>query len=318
MANPLLSVCVITYNHGPFIRQSLDSVAMQQVNFDMELIIADDKSKDDTTAIIEDFIKTYPGKVIFLKREENLGPADNFIDMINTATGKYVAYMEGDDYWTHPKKLQMQVDFLEKNESVALSSHNSTILLKNGETYPYNRDERYAKGPYEAVYKAEDYIVKDFFHSSAIMYRRSALTGFPSWYREAFGGDYFLVLFVTMKGDIHYINEPLSVYRIHGKSVSNFSSRYEIFKNFKRHFEKFDEYSNYKYHKLMSRKSFAFEFGFYYYHPKYLKKWWFAITNLHKIVQLSPSVISRWARYKIFVPTVFLRSKVNLFTKMQA
>lgn len=318
MASPLLSVCVITYNHGPFIRQALDSVAMQEVNFDMELIIADDKSKDDTTAVIEDFIKTYPGKVIFLKREKNMGPADNFIDMINTATGKYVAYMEGDDYWTHPKKLQMQVDFLEKNESIAMSSHNSTILLKSGETYLFNRDERYANAPRDGIYKAEDYIVKDFFHSSAIMYRRSALDKFPPWYREAFGGDYFLVLFIAMKGDIHYINESLSVYRIHGKSVSNFSSRHEIFKNFKRHFKKFDEYSNYKFHKYLSGKTFAIEFIFFYYHPKYLKKCWFAITHLRKIISISPSVISRWARYKIFVPTVFLRSKVDLFTKTQA
>ena len=317
MTSPLLSVCVITYNHAAFIRQTLESVAMQKINFSMEFIIADDCSKDGTTAIIEEFISTYPGKVIFLKREKNIGAAVNFMEMIGTASGKYVAYMEGDDYWTNPMKLQMQVDFLEKNPGISISSHNSTILLKSGESYPFNRNKRYSDGPYEAVYTVKDYIEKDFFHSSAIVYRRSMLPEWPAWYKNAFGGDYFMVLLLGMNGDIHYINESMSVYRIHGNSISTYSSRYEIFKNFDTHFKKFDEYSGYKYHKEISGKSFSFRYNFYYYHPRYFKKWWFAITNLPRILGISTSVISKWGRFKIFIPTVFLRSKVNLFSKNQ-
>ena len=317
MEEPLLSVCVITYNHAAFIRQTLESVAMQKVNFSMEFIIADDCSRDGTTALIEAFIATYPGTVIFLKREKNIGAADNFIGMIGSARGKYVAYMEGDDYWTHPLKLQMQVDYLEKNEALVLSSHNSTILLNTGESFPFNKDKRYSGGSHDEVYTIEDYITRDFFHSSSIVYRRSSLKPFPGWYRNAFGGDYFLVLLLGINGRFHYINESMSVYRIHGKSISSFSSRYEIAKNFDFHFTKFDEYSEFKYHQVLAKKQFSFQYNFFYYHPEYFKKFWFALAHLGKIIQMSPSVISRWARFKIFIPTKFLRSKVNLFTKNQ-
>jgi glycosyltransferase involved in cell wall biosynthesis len=318
MPNPLVSVCVITYNHLSYIRQSLESVAMQKINFDMELIIADDCSKDGTSQVVENFLETYKGTVNYLKREKNFGAADNFIDMLSRAKGKYVAYMEGDDYWSNPEKLQMQIDFLEKNQSISLSSHNSIILNKDGSTLLFNRDKRYSSGPHDAIYTAEDYIVRDFFHSSAIVYRKSALPDFPDWYKNSFGGDYFLVLFLGMHGDFHYINEPLSVYRIHDNSISTYSSRYEIFKNFDLHFKKFDEYSGFRYHKKLAGKIFSFRYNFFYYHPNYFTKIWFFFSNLRSIFQMSTSVISPLARLRMLVPTYFLKSKVNLFTKKEA
>lgn len=309
-----MSACVISYNHAALIRKALDSVAMQKVNFDMEIVIADDCSKDGTVEIIEEFIRQYPGKVNFLKREKNLGPAENFLQMLAAAKGKYVAYLEGDDYWINENKLQIQVDFLEKNEAIALSSHNS-FILKDGKEYPFNKDKKYSDAPYEKIYTAEDYIIRDFFHSSAIVYRKTAFKELPDWYKNAFGGDYFLVLLLAMNGDIHYVNDMFSVYRINTNSVSHYSSRYQIFKNFDLHLNKFNEYSGYRYNKLMKRKIFSFRFNFYYYHPNYFKKMGFFFSNILSILKLSPSVISRTARFKMLIPTYFLRSKVDLFAK---
>jgi glycosyltransferase involved in cell wall biosynthesis len=316
MENPLISACVISYNHAGFIRQALESVAMQKIKFAMELIIADDCSTDGTVDIIEDFIKNYAGKVIFLKREKNIGAANNFIEMIGTARGKYIAYLEGDDYWASPDKLQIQVDYLEANESVAISSHNSTILLNTGETYSFNRrDKTFAAAPHQGIYSIEDYIIKDFFHSSAIVYRRTALKDFPEWYKSAFGGDYFLVLLLAMNGSIHYINETHSVYRINTNSISHYSSRYDIYKNFALYLNKFNQYSDYRYDKVMRAKIFSFKYSFHYYHPNYLKKLWFVISHFGNILHIDLRVISRWGRFKILVPTAFLGSKVNLFRK---
>jgi len=120
METALLSVCFICYNQAPFIRQALDSVLAQKVSFSWEILIADDRSTDGTREIVLDYQSRYPGLIRVLPRDSNLGPARNFIDLINSATGKYIAYLEGDDYWTLDTKLQQQVDFLEENPLFAI------------------------------------------------------------------------------------------------------------------------------------------------------------------------------------------------------
>lgn len=315
MEKPLLSICLITYNHEKFIRQALESIAAQQVNFVTELIIADDRSKDDTPKIITDFLTTYSGAVRILNRERNLGPAANFIDMIGAASGKYVAYLEGDDYWIGSYKLQRQVDFLEAHSNIALSAHNSIVLPVKDEPHIFNKSTKYSNKPYNSIYAIEDYIIKDFFHSSAIVYRRSMLGAFPDWYAKAFGGDYFLVLFLAMNGGIHYINEPLSAYRTNTNSISHHHSLFEINKNFNHHFEKFNEYSGYKYKKWISETVFTRRFGIYYYHPSYFVKFKFALKNLLRIVQMNKSAFPPLHRIRIFLPTFLIRSRTDLFKK---
>lgn len=116
MKAPLLSVCLITYNHEDFIRQAIDGVLMQIVNFDWELIIADDCSTDSTRAIILEYKEKYPDFIKLILQEKNVGAAKNWMDLITTPKSKYIAYFEGDDYWTDPLKLQKQVDCLGQNE----------------------------------------------------------------------------------------------------------------------------------------------------------------------------------------------------------
>lgn len=315
MENPLLSVCLITYNHKSFIEQALRSIAMQKVDFSMELIIADDCSNDGTSDVIKEFLRSYNGLVRYLCREKNYGAAGNFIDMISQAKGKYVAYLEGDDYWTSPGKLQQQVSFLEKNDHVVLSSHNSFFLYADGSTILYNQIKKYCNAPRDAVYPVEDYIIRSFIHSSSIVYRRAALPPFPGWYRTAFGGDFYLLLFLGMSGPFHYINEPLSAYRIHGNSISAYSTREEIVRNYEEHSRKFDAYSGGRFHKSLAEKEFSMRFLFYYYHPDYRKKLGFFFSNLRAVMKISETVITRKGRFKMLIPTRFLRSKVSLFTK---
>jgi len=311
----LVDVLMPVYNHEHFIERAIQGVVSQETTFKFRLLIGEDGSKDGSRQIIEKYHKQYPEIIFPFYREKNLGAHENSRLLFNEMRSKYIAICEGDDYWTNPKKLQRQVSFLEAHPDIAMSSHNTHVLLADGTTYLYNRDRKYADGPPEKVYSIENYIIKDFFHASAIVFRREKLKDFPNWFREAFGGDYFLVLLTSMNGGIHYINESMSVYRIHGNSISNYSTREEIAKNFDKHFTKFDEYSNYKYHKVIEGKRFSFRYNFHYYHPNYIKKSWFALTNIAKIIALSPSVISRWGRYKIFIPTPLLRSKVDLFKK---
>lgn len=120
---PLLSIVTITYNHEPYIAKTIEGVLMQQVNFPIEYIIAEDCSTDDTRKICEEYVAKYPDLINLLPSEHNLGAKENEYRAMKIAKGKYIAFCEGDDYWTDPLKLQKQVDFLESHPDYSVTFH---------------------------------------------------------------------------------------------------------------------------------------------------------------------------------------------------
>ncbi|MCF6185625.1 MAG: glycosyltransferase, partial [Bacteroidales bacterium] len=117
-----VSILMLTYNHEKFIAQAIESVLMQKVSFNYELIIGDDCSQDNTQKIIREYQKKHPDIIKPVLRTKNIGANNNFVDIFKKATGKYIALLEGDDYWTDPNKLQKQVDFLEANPEYGIVS----------------------------------------------------------------------------------------------------------------------------------------------------------------------------------------------------
>jgi glycosyltransferase involved in cell wall biosynthesis len=120
---PLLSIVTITYNHEPFIAKTIEGVLMQQVNFPIELIIAEDCSTDGTRAICQQYAEQYPALIRLITSESNVGAIANERRAMLAARGKYIAFCEGDDYWTDPLKLQKQVDFLESHLDYSVTFH---------------------------------------------------------------------------------------------------------------------------------------------------------------------------------------------------
>src|SRR5688572_14136755 len=118
----MVSVCMITYGHEPFIREAIEGVLMQRVEFNIEFIIADDASPDGTEQIIKEYVLSHPKRhcIRYTKHESNKGMIGNLVWAIGECNGKYIALCEGDDYWTDPLKLQKQVDFLEQNNDCIL------------------------------------------------------------------------------------------------------------------------------------------------------------------------------------------------------
>lgn len=105
----------------------MDGFLMQQTDFSIEILIHDDCSTDGTTEIIKEYAAQYPDLIFPLYEEVNQyqqGKATE-IDFYNyrRARGKYIAYCEGDDYWTDPLKLQKQVDFMEANPEYSVCFH---------------------------------------------------------------------------------------------------------------------------------------------------------------------------------------------------
>lgn len=113
--SPLVSARIITYNHEPYIARAIEGVLMQETDFPIELVIGEDCSTDRTRDIVFEYQKKYPEIIRVVTSEHNVGSYQNGLRTTNACRGKYIAYCEGDDYWTDPLKLQKQVDFLEAN-----------------------------------------------------------------------------------------------------------------------------------------------------------------------------------------------------------
>lgn len=124
-----VSVCMITYNHAKYIAEAIQGVLMQVTDFEIEFIIANDASTDNTHSIITQLaVDTSNITIKYFCHPKNLGMMPNFIFALEQCQGKYVALCEGDDYWTDPLKLQKQVDFLEAHIEYNICWTNYHIL----------------------------------------------------------------------------------------------------------------------------------------------------------------------------------------------
>ena len=117
---PLVSVVLCTYNRAHYIRRSIDSVLSQKINFNIEILIGDDASTDDTKEILLDYQKRYPDIFTLLLHEKNNGTGSNWAQLMKLVQGKYVALCDDDDYWHYEEKIQKQVEILEGDISVGL------------------------------------------------------------------------------------------------------------------------------------------------------------------------------------------------------
>ncbi len=118
--SPLVSILLLTYNHKKYISQAIESVLNQKTNFEFEILIGDDCSTDGTCEIVDDYQKKHPDFIKTIRSGENVGALKNEKRLMEAAEGKYLAFLEGDDYWTDSLKLQKQIEFLEANPDYGL------------------------------------------------------------------------------------------------------------------------------------------------------------------------------------------------------
>jgi len=226
MGVPLLSVCLITYNHKEYIRQAIDSVLMQKTNFSWELIIADDFSTDGTREIVLEYKEKYPDFIKLILQENNVGAAQNWIDLLMAPKSKYIAYFEGDDYWTDPLKLQKQVDVLERHPKCIACHHWHKYAIKDeSETYiEIPAPKNYGQG----YFPKKIGTVRDIFanrlriKSRTVMFRNifREIDFPPEWFMHVAFGDVPLSMILGEYGDFYFIDHPMAVYRQTEKGLS--------------------------------------------------------------------------------------------------
>lgn len=238
-----ISIVTLTYGHENYIRQAIESVLLQSGDFELELIIADDNSPDNTPQIVNDIIQSNLKAetcIKYTRHANNRGVINNFIWALNQCTGKYIALCDGDDYWTDPLKLQKQIDFLEANSTYTGCFHN-TEIINEIEFNPLLKPWR--------TYTKNDFRLKDtlsttsLFHTSSFMFRTATLK-IPSWFKEVQSGDMALFTIIASQGPLYRIDDNMSVYRKNQNGITNSINQIEYHTNRIKLFEYFKSFLN--------------------------------------------------------------------------
>lgn len=206
----MLAVCLITYNHAEYVRDALDGILMQEVNVKWKLIIADDGSEDGTQDILREYKRMHPDLIELIIQEVNVGAAQNWLDLISAADSKYIAYMEGDDFWTDKSKLQLQMDYLESNSGCVACGTNSITRAPYGDFIFRKRINE------NKHYYLHDLIRGNPIQTCTIMFRNCGKL--PSYFKHVHSGDMHLWWFLAKDGGyIANLARVTSIYRFHGK-----------------------------------------------------------------------------------------------------
>jgi glycosyltransferase involved in cell wall biosynthesis len=210
-----VSVAMITYNHGPFVAQAIESILMQETTFDYEVVIGEDCSTDHTRDIVIDFKNRFPDKITLLLNETNLGMEENFAKTLRACKGEYIAILEGDDYWTSAQKLQKQVSFLESHPECATCFHNVRMFHEDGSREPWI----HCPDSQKEMSSLEDILTGHWIATCSTMYRRAIVNVLPEWFRGLMIIDWPLHILSAQQGKIGYINEIMASYRLHQGGV---------------------------------------------------------------------------------------------------
>ncbi|MDA7700417.1 glycosyltransferase [Methylophilaceae bacterium] len=225
MANPtpLVSILLITYNHGKFIAKAIESILEQTTSYTFVIHVIEDCSTDNTQEVVMEYVRKFPRKVVPHFNKKNIGKLvtqKNFFRGLKEMDGKYFAVLEGDDYWSSKNKLQKQVDFLEMNPDYVACAHNTIKIYEDGE----HESHRFLYDPSTPQdHDIERMInINSFFHASSMMMRNVLQGNPPSYFSNPWSCDIFMNIYICQYGKIRYFDDDMTVYRSHsGGMFSN-------------------------------------------------------------------------------------------------
>lgn len=214
---------MITYGHEKFIEQAINGVLMQECDFEVELIIANDCSPDQTDSVIQNIIANHPksSRIKYFKHDKNIGMMPNFISALQQCNGKYIALCEGDDYWTDSLKLQKQFDILENNPDYKFCVTNLNFYNQGSVKMDYSVLNTAKKPLYDNI---EDFLVKKGFMAPCTWFGAKEcffLTGIDEIQSD---GTFAIFMDILQYTKVYFLDETTSVYRILQESASHSSS----------------------------------------------------------------------------------------------
>jgi glycosyltransferase involved in cell wall biosynthesis len=302
-----VSVLMITYNQEKYIAQALDSVLMQEVDFEYEIIIGEDCSTDGTREIVVDYQQRHPDKISLLLPEKNLGMMQNFIQTYHACTGEYIAILEGDDFWTCSTKLQTQVNFLDSHPESAISFHTTKVFFEDDSApeylFPLNHRE---------TSSLEELLEHNFIQTCSVVFRNRLFGDFPEWFFTCIVGDYPLHIFNAEHGNIGFIKDVMAAYRIHSGGVWSMQMQ----KNFVRNmtgwqlmYANLDQYFEKKYHSILKKKVYECELALY--------KWHLRKKNYKTAIKHATTLVTKYSFLLIAGKLKYEMGKLSTLRKIE-
>ena len=228
--DPLVTIRCLVYNHEPFLRQCLDGFVMQKTTFPFEAIVHDDASTDGSAAIIREYAEKYPDIIKPIYETENQhskhdGSLGRIMDAAMHPNAKYIAHCEGDDYWTDPNKLQLQVDFLESHPDYYMTCHAYKFYYEDTKEF---KDHKFLNHLPLERFNGKDFCtpsIDDFFNSSwftqilSIVRRNQGYVSADKLKRYDVAYDYVTCYYMLRAGKCALFKDVMGVYRKHGGGV---------------------------------------------------------------------------------------------------
>lgn len=219
-----VSIALVTYNHERYITRAVDSVLMQETEFPFEIVIGEDCSTDGTRRVVQALQEKHPSTIRLLLHERNCGPYNNVRKTLGLCQGRYIAFLDGDDYWSSPRKLQRQVEYLDAHPECSMCFHGVEVKDEDGDLADYKPKREKKK----LFYDVEDLIESNQIPASSVMYRRDIMNQY-CWKNEEVppNGDTVFYIWNAQFGSIGYIDELMGVRQLHGEALYSSLDRIE-------------------------------------------------------------------------------------------
>ncbi len=226
MSDIAVSVCIVTYKQENYIRQCLDSVFNQKTSFNFEVIVGEDASPDNTRQILLEYKEKYGDRLTLVLHDKNVGVSQNGRSLSPYVRGKYIALVEGDDYWTDEYKLQKQYDILEKNPRYSAVCSDFMHVSPDGDILK----DAVLNMKKDEIKTMKHWIKEGYSLHTCTIFRRNI---FPPMSDEKYAklrtaeptmGDLITFTLLYDAGDIYVLDDVMSAHRIAGANdTSSFS-----------------------------------------------------------------------------------------------
>lgn len=220
--SPLVSVEVLAFNQGRYLRQCVESIARQKTDFPFEIIIGNDCSVDDTQSVAEELQREYPDMITLVVSHRNVGLNRNARNVRRLMRGEFAAFCEGDDWWLGDNRLQLQVDFMRAHANVTLL-HGLSSFYDEKSGVMHGQRARFNIVPDNALAHILDETYR--VETATVMCRVKDIRRIYEECPELIGPKYrmldtqFFALLASY-GKVALMDEQLSVRRITGSSLS--------------------------------------------------------------------------------------------------
>jgi glycosyltransferase involved in cell wall biosynthesis len=212
-----ISVIITSFNHERYIKQCLDSILDQKGNYNLEIILGDDCSTDNTNEILRQYSEMYPVTLKMMPKQDNMGVTKNLKRCLDACQGDFIAICEGDDYWTDEYKLQKQMEFLEEHKDYSMCFSACMLFIEKENRFILHAGQNSLN---KDTITTEDLIETNYMGNfSCCMYRTDAIRKLPAEIFNFFTVDWMFNMACGEVGRIGFIKNPMSVYRLHSNGV---------------------------------------------------------------------------------------------------